>query len=164
MLPHWPTNTIMSQMTLFILYFLNVCLAVKIAYNCSITMQIKPLPIKTRWDWLFQQREKKSDGKEKRHAQNHQLKINGMKTSPWFVWTLKTENNLDSWDWLTHGWHSKKKKKKVRGGCPRDLTTRKREKPVAGSQPVSRQRMETILPWEKEEGSSAETQKQQSTF
>ena len=39
-----------------------------------------------------------------------------------------------------------------------------REKPVAGLQPVSRLRMETILPSEKEEGSSVETQKQQSTF
>lgn len=39
-----------------------------------------------------------------------------------------------------------------------------REKPVAGLQPVSRQRMETILPSEKKEGSSAETQEQLSTF
>lgn len=39
-----------------------------------------------------------------------------------------------------------------------------REKPVAGLQPVSRQRMETILPSEKKEGSSVETQEQLSTF
>lgn len=39
-----------------------------------------------------------------------------------------------------------------------------REKPVAGFQPVSRQRMETILPSEKKEGSSVETQEQLSTF
>lgn len=41
---------------------------------------------------------------------------------------------------------------------------RVREKPCAGLQPVSRQGMETILPREKAEGSSVETQKQQSIF
>lgn len=39
-----------------------------------------------------------------------------------------------------------------------------REKPVAGLQPVSRQSTDTILPSEKEEGSSVETQEQLSTF
>ena len=39
-----------------------------------------------------------------------------------------------------------------------------REKPVAGLEPVSRQRTETFLPSEKEEGSNVETQKQLSTF
>lgn len=38
------------------------------------------------------------------------------------------------------------------------------EKPVAGLQPVSRQRMETILPSEKEEGSSVETKNNKAYF
>lgn len=56
-----------------------------------------------------------------------------------------------------------RKEKKETGAVQQTLPPG-REKPAAGLQPVSRQRMETILPSEKEEGSSVETQKQQSIF
>lgn len=49
-------------------------------------------------------------------------------------------------------------------GAVQETLPRGRAKPAAGPQPVSRLRTETILPSEKEEGSSVETQKQQSTF
>lgn len=42
-------------------------------------------------------------------------------------------------------------------GAVQETLPQGREKPVAGLQPVSRQRMERILPSEKEEGSSVET-------
>lgn len=69
---------------------------------------------------------------------------------------LNAEHNLDNRSWLTHGWQKK-------AGAVQETLPQGREKPVAGPRPVSRQRTETILPSEKEEG-SVETQKQQSTF
>ncbi len=63
----------------------------------------------------------------------------------------KTEHNLDNRGWLTHGWQ------KEMEGAVQETLPQGRQKPVAGLQPVSRQRMETILPSEKEEGSSVET-------
>lgn len=63
---------------------------------------------------------------------------------------------IDSW---LAGEFKKKKMEAVQETLPQV-----REKPVAGLEPVSRQRTETFLPSEKEEGSNVETQKQLSTF
>lgn len=54
--------------------------------------------------------------------------------------------------------------RKKKTGAVQETLPQGREKPVAGLKPVSRQRVETILPSEKEEGSSVETQEQQSLF
>lgn len=63
---------------------------------------------------------------------------------------------------MIDSWLAEKKIKNTEG--VQETLPQGREKPAAGLQPVSRQRMETILPSEKEEGSSVETQKQLITF
>lgn len=49
------------------------------------------------------------------------------------------------------------RKKKKKKGAVQETLPQGREKPAAALQPVSRQRMETILPSEIEESSSVET-------
>ena len=94
-----------------------------ISDDCSVTVQLK-LPL--NWQVVtdcFLTQEKFKEMKNDMHKIITENEGYETKYPHDLFEQLRTEQNLNNRGWLTHGWQ----KKENGGGCPRDLTTRKRE-------------------------------------